>query len=521
MVELGRAIDRAIAVVAPTLGARRARARALIDSYDRASEFVRRYEGATLGRRGANWVTTSASMDSELRMSLARLRARSRDLTANNSWASSAVASLQTDLVGGGILWSPRSRMGPKAELAQSVQDRASKLFLDWIESKRCDVRGRHNFYTLQSVATREMIEAGEFLVRRVWTNERPIPFRLQFLEPDHLNTLKDGYILENGGRIVQGIEYDRFDRPQAYWLFRQHPGDLGYALNLQSERVPANDVLHVFQELRFGQSRGLPQGTSCMLRLRDLDEYEDAQLVKQKVAACFVAFVHDIAADMGGTLGAPVLGEADPMAEAPGPGQGTTRKFSPGMLQPLPAGKAVTFGQPPTVEGFADFATVNLRAVSQAYEVSYERLTGDLRQTNYSSARIGAIKYNGALDRITWHTLIPELCDAVFEWFHEAAVLMNELPEEVGASWTPPLRPLVDPTKDVPALISEVRAGFKSRSEAVRELGRDPLKVEQEIAEETERADAEDLSFDSDGRRPKDRPNDPSAGDPQPPPEE
>lgn len=508
MADLGRSIDRAIAVVAPQWAARRAQARGMLDGFDRARDHVRRYEAATLGRRGANWITSSSSIDSELRGSLSRLRARSRDLTQNNAWASSAVNSLQTDLVGTGIVWSPRSTEGDEAKLDQAVDSKLRRLWLPWIESKACDLRGRRNFYSLQSIGARELVEGGEFLVRRVWTNERPVPFRLLFLEADHLDTMKDGYTLADGNRIVQGVEYNPYGRAVAYWLFRDHPGDVGSIINLVSERVPASDVLHVFEEVRYGQTRGLPRGTSCMLKLRDVDEFEDAQLVKQKVAACFVGFVHDLTAD-GGGLGN-VLGELDANAATPAAGEGTTRKFTPGMFQGLPAGKTISFGQPPTIEGYADFVTINLRAVSQAYEVTYERLTGDLRNTNYSSARIGAIKYNGALDRTTWHTLVPDLCDGVFGWFRDAMVLLGELPPTVGAEWTAPIRPLVDPTKDVPAAIKAVRAGFKTRSECVRELGRNPIAIEREFVEENARADAAELSFDSDGRRPEQAPAQP-----------
>lgn len=497
---LGQSIDRGLAVLAPGWAASRAQARGMLEARTRALELARRYDAAGVGRQNAGWITSNLSPDSELRPALYRLRARSRDLTANNVWAASAVDSLQTDIVGTGILWKPRAVNG-----SEQLEARARALFEAWFESTRCDLRGRLNGYALQSTAVREMIEAGEFLVRRVWTGESPVPFRLLFLEADHLDTGKDGYVLEDGGRIMQGVEYDRRGVVRAYWLYKEHPGELVSSLNLTSERVPAEDVLHVFEVLRFGQSRGIPRGTPCMLRLRAFDEYENAEEMRKKVLACFVGFVHDLSPDESPTLG---LGESVDEDGDPQNGEAPIRKFTPGTFQGLPAGKSISFGQPTGDDNYPDFANVTLRGVAQGYGVTYERLTGDLRGVNFSSGRMGALKYHALLDRLTWHTVVPQLCDGVWRWFTEWAAFAGEFrAEDVAATWTAPRRPMVDPSVEVPALVKAIRGGLTTRSAAVRSLGEDPHELEAEFAEENARADKLELSFDSDGRRPEQAP--------------
>lgn len=497
---IGRSIDQGLAVLAPGWAAKRAQARGLLEARGRALELARRYDAAGVGRQNAGWYASNGSPDSELRPALFRLRARSRDLTANNVWAASAVDSLQTDIVGTGIVWKPKAEQG-----AEQLEARARALFQPWFESTRCDLRGRQNGYALQSTAVREMIEAGEFLVRRVWTGESPVPFRLLFLEADHLDTGKDGYTLADGGRIMQGVEYGPTGRVRAYWLYREHPGELVSALNLTSDRVPAEDVLHVFEVLRFGQSRGIPRGTPCMLRLRAFDEYENAEEMRKKVLACFVGFVHDLSPDESPTLG---LGESVDEDGDPANGVAPIRKFTPGTFQGLPPGKSITFGQPTGDDNYPEFANVTLRGVAQGYGVTYERLTGDLRGTNFSSGRMGALKYHALLDRLTWHTVVPQLCDGVWRWFAEAMALVGEFgPDQVSAVWTAPRRPMVDPSVEVPAAVKAVRAGLTTRSAAVRSLGDDPEEVEAEFAAENKRADALELSFDSDGRRPEQAP--------------
>lgn len=511
--ELGRKLDRAIAVAAPQWAARRVRARGLMEAGEKARDVVRRFDAASVGRRTAGWNAGAGSMDSEMRPALHRLRYRARDLTSNDVWATSAIEALQTDLVGTGIRWRPKTDAEkPNA----SIEDRARRLFLPWFESKRCDIRNKQTGYGLQSIAAREMCEAGEFLVRRIWTGESPVPFRLQFLEPDHLDTLKDGWTFNDGHRIVQGVEYDRYSRVVAYWLFRDHPGDFATSLNFTSERVPAGDVLHVFEELRFGQTRGIPRATPCMLRMRSFSEYEDAEEVRKKVLACFVAFVHDLAPEEA-AVGAGI-GEAGNDPGDPANGVGAVRKFSPGTFQGLPTGKTITFGQPTGDDNYVDFAGITLRGISAAFGPTYERITGDLRGVNFSSGRMGALKYHAILDRLSWLTLIPQLCDGIFDWFLEAMTLMGELnPEQVGSVWTPPRRPLVDPTVEIPALAAGVRAGFQTRSEVVSSLGDDPREVERQFADENRRADELKLSFDSDGRRPLQQPFPPSEGSGKP----
>lgn len=497
---IGRAIDRGIAVLAPVYAARRARARGLIDAYETASDQVRRFEAASTGRNAGNWNATSGSMDAEIRPALARLRNRSRDMTANNCWAASAVEAYQTDLVGTGFLWKP---LGVNRKpLPERLETKARRIFQQWYESTRCDIQNALSMPSMQSLIVREMIEAGEVIVRRIWTGETPVPFRLQVLEADHLDLSKDGYTLENGGRIVQGVEYDRVGRVRAYWLLRDHPGDWSATLNMTSERIPAEDVIHLFERLRAGQTRGIPRGTPAMMKLRDHDDYEVAEQLRMKSLACLVGFVHDLGPDEGPAIGSPT-GRAEDEGD-PKNGVPATRRFSPGTWQTLPPGKTITFSRPTGDAQFAEYSHVSLRAVAAGYGVSYEKLSNDLRNVNFSSGRMGALKYHANLERLTWLTFVPILLDRLWEWVTEAVAIAGdqELQQSVVARWTGPRRPMVDPSIEVPAETRNVRAGFKTRREVVRELGYDPEEVEQEFQAENAAADRLQLSFASDGRR-------------------
>ena len=54
---------------------------------------------------------------------------------------------------------------------------------------------------------------------------------------------------------------------------------------------MPAGAVAHLFERQRV-QSRGVPWGAPAMRALRDLDDWQNAELVRKKTEACLVGIV-------------------------------------------------------------------------------------------------------------------------------------------------------------------------------------------------------------------------------------
>ena len=276
-------LDRFALAISPSWGQSRLRARMI------AQELARHYEAASMGRRTSNWTRAGTDANAAAGPSLASLRALARDLVRNNSWARNGLRVIANNTVGWGIM--AKAVGGPSAATAMA-------LWKAWSESpSECDADGRLTFAGIESLATRTTAESGEVLVRR--RRRRPvdgltIPLQLQVLEPDFIDTTKDGLVGDAGGPIIQGVEFDKLGRRVAYWLYENHPGSslLG---TLTSKRVPAEDIAHVFFSERPGQVRGVSWFAPAIVNLRDFDEFEDAQLMRQKIAACFAAFVTDI----------------------------------------------------------------------------------------------------------------------------------------------------------------------------------------------------------------------------------
>lgn len=465
-------IDKIIGAISPEAQLKRERAKAQLTILN---EEVRKYEGAARGRRTNGWSTSNQSINVENYFGLDVLRSRSRDLVRNNPWARNAVEIIATNTVGSGIRPAIRGKDAPR-------YDRLKKTWKRWADSPECDFYGRLSFWGMQHLAMKTVAEAGEVLIVRRFEGGM---LKLQMLEPEFLDLTRDGYSMVGGGDIVQGVELDNQGRRVAYWIYESHPQDVRGMSSAKSVRVPAKDVLHIFRQERPGQVRGVPFAAAGILKLRDLDEYEDAQLVRQKIAACFSVFVRDTSTD--GTPG-------NTSSEL-------TERVEPGIIQTLLPGQDIAFATPPGAEGYDTYVKSVLRAIAAAYGVSYEALTGDLERVNYSSGRMGWLEFMRKIEHWQLNVLIPQLCNPVWEWFAQFAGIMG-MPTDAEIDWTPPKRSMVDPTKEIPAAINAIRGGLQSQSYTLREWGFDPEQVFSEIAEDNKLIDALKLIFDSDARK-------------------
>lgn len=450
------------------------------EQYRAAAEQVRSYEGATRGRRGKGWKAGGGSANAEIGIALHTLRNRARDFVRNNVYAKRAIGAIATNTVGTGLTPSPLS-------VSDRQKKRINEAFYQWAEKRKLvDFDGKKTFYGIQKLVMRTVAESGECLVIRRRDSSLEIPFQLQVLEADYIDTAKNYLPGVNGGQYdIQGVRFSPEGKIVGYWLFDSHPGD-AYMRSTISRFVPAEDVLHIYEVLRPGQVRGIPFGVSAFLKLRDFDDYQDAQLMKQKIAACFTAFVTDMS-----TVAVEAGAKTDDNFE----------RMEPGIIEYLPAGKDVKFAAPPRVDGFGEFSKVNLQGIAMGYGVPYEVLTGDLSNVNFSSARMGWIEFHRWITDLQGDMIVPMLCEPVWEWFMEAAQLRGIVRTPVDATWTAPKREMINPVEEIKAAGEMVRNGFSSWSEQVRQFGYDPDDTITELAADYAKFDENGFKLASDPR--------------------
>lgn len=479
-------LDRALIAIAPQYGARRLRARVglnLLEQLQTNGLGRRHFEAAATGRRTQGWARSSADANQAIGPALARMRDQARDLVRNNPYAESAISTIADHAVGWGIEAKP-----------EPMNTKTLAAWRAWAGTTACDADGRHDFYGLQKLVIRTVAESGEVLIRR--RLRRPedgyaIPLQLQILDPDFLDTAKDGIRTPNGGRIIQGIEFSPIGQRVAYWLFTEHPGSL-MATSSASVRIPADQVQHCFRSLRPGQVRGYTWLAPIVVRFRDHDEFEDATLMKQKIAACLAVITTDVDGD-NQTLGIqPTDGTADDNIDS----------LEPGAIINAAPGRDIHVVEPPSAGDYEAYSKNVLRGIATGIGVTYEDLTGDYTQMPFSAARMSRLRHEARITDWRWRLLIPQFCDPAWAWFIQVATIFGQAAPDTRAQWTAPPLPMVDPANEGLAEQRGIRTGIKSWSESVRERGYDPDELAAEIAADFKRFDELELVLDCDPRR-------------------
>ena len=111
------------------------------------------YDGIGSGRRALAWSVGNPGAVAAMLSNQSELRTKSRDLVRRNAWANAALESYVANAIGTGIK--------PQSMLTDSTQREAvQSLWRDW--TVEADAAGLTDFYGLQALACRAMLEGGE-----------------------------------------------------------------------------------------------------------------------------------------------------------------------------------------------------------------------------------------------------------------------------------------------------------------------------------------------------------------------
>lgn len=455
-------LDRAILAVSPRRGLTRIEARA-------KASVLMNYDAASNGRRLQGWKTPGTSADAASLIGRSNIRNRARDMVRNAPFANRAKMVIANNIVSTGI---KPSLSAPN----KAAKLKAEKAILRYLASKDLDKHGVSNLSAMQTIVANTLVVDGEVLaVRRTYNaaSARGLPLSIEILEVDHLNSA----IAKSGENEVRdGIEYDADDVAVAYHLFEKHPGGVVWGKGLKTRRVPAADVLHIRRIDRPGQMRGVSWFAPVMLTMGELRDYQEAQILKQKISALLVGVVE--------------LPDGEVVPEG---GTGLD-EMSPGSFAYTEAGQKVTFNDPPQVTDYDVVMRLGLSAVAMGIGITAESLTGDLSRVNFSSMRGGRLEMDKNIEAWQEQILIGQFCAGVGTWAIDAYRLLAEQSARgVELAWTAPKRALIDPTKEVPAILKKIEGGLSSLSREQRALGLDP----DQIAKERKEDEARNLSPD------------------------
>jgi lambda family phage portal protein len=448
---------------------------------------VRQYAAAKADRLTAGFTGITASADAMARGSLSRLRARSRQLAADNDYARRFFKLCRVNVVGSqGIRMQVRSI---ERETTEGIiyDDRANTLieaaWAEWSRKKFCCMDGRLSLIDVMQLIIETVPKDGEIFIRKIKGRSagNPFGFALQLVEADHVDENHNA-VLQNGNRIRMGIEYDSWNRPVAYHVRNRHPGDSYTTVGddrFLVQRIPASDMIHLYAMERPSQSRGVPWLITAMRRLNMLGGYEEAELVAAREASAKMGFykltegaeLNQFAQDEDGTL---------------------IREVEAGQNEILPQGVEFQQYDPqhPTA-AFGDYVKCVLRGAASGLGVSYNSLANDLQGVNFSSIRQGVLEERELWKLLqTW--LIEHFCADVFEeWLlmslttQKIPLPLNKFDKFNAPVWRPRGWQWVDPLKDMKASIEGINAGLSTAQDVAGQQGNDIEDVYAQLAAE------------------------------------
>ncbi|HEX8382442.1 MAG TPA: phage portal protein [Sphingomonas sp.] len=460
-------IDRAVGFVDPTAGLRRQAARKALErsAPPRAATRANR-------RSDRDWnINTGNPNDARPGRFVSRQTVLK--LVAENPFAKKAMNALLNSVVGWGIKGVPSGSKSLKAAWAE------------WI--KVCDFNGRLDLYGLQELWARCMFRDGDtFIVKRLVAGASGIPIRLQSFDKAMLAVSKIGE------GISSGIEYDGDGRVTAYHFYRTRPGQRWWTG--ETVRFPADEVIHLYHAEFFGQTEGVSIFESVVKRLGDVDEGIEAEVVKANISACLVGFRYrkpNANPDEDESIGMPV----DHGSDRP-----PVEELVPGVVETLDPGEEIVFSNPPRSSGIADLARIALLASAAGIGTTYEQMTGDLSNVNFSSYKAGRLEFNRTVGRVQYLTFIPIALDPIWGWFYGFGSSTGQFPKKnVPITWTPPPIESIDRMGDAEADVLEMEAGLESRGNLIAGRGYDEDELIEQIAASRAKSQAKSLTFKGD----------------------
>jgi lambda family phage portal protein len=464
-------LEDAIKAVSPGWAMRRARDRQILAYYEAAKPSVTRK-----GRREAG------SGDVAVLRAGVALREQARHLEQNHDLARGALAILVSNIVGArGITLEPQPR-NKDGSINIDLAGQISELWQDW--GKLPETTGSHRWASAQRIAARAWVRDGEFL-SQLLLGRTPgldhgtrVPFSLELIESD----LLPFWMSSSEPWISMGVERNAWGRPQAYHLYKVHPGDWQIVQNVNFypgaaslRRIPADRMIHGKIVDRFRQARGVSVFASVLSRLDDIKDYEESERIAAKVAASMAAYIKK---------GMPDSYEAE--RDSNGNPIARELKFVPGMIiDDLAPGEDIgTIDTNRPNANLQAHRNSQLRAVASGVGCGYSSLSNSY-EGSYSSQRQELVE-NWGMYALIQEEFAAQFVQPVYENFLNVALASGQLriPRSLNlnrlddALYIGPQMPWIDPAKEANAWETLERNGLASGPEIIRRRGFRPNDV-------------------------------------------
>lgn len=379
------------------------------------------FEGASnYNRNVALWQPPVRSADRDILPQKRQADARVRDTIRNDAYIQAGQNLHKDNIVGGQFILNAKPMtkiiMGKEDDTwEEEFQEEVETLFTLWAESDQNWVdSGRRNNFTMmirQVVGT--YLATGEVLGVVDWAKpgrtDKPFSTSIRLVDLDRLTTPLDRL---NDPYVIGGVEVEKASHaPLAYYMRKAHPSEVRLPESREWVRVEARkpwgrpQAIHLFEQQRANQTRGMSEITAALKEMRQTKDFRDVMLQNAVLNATYAATVEsdlDIK-EVFARLGAGNLGEdgntfAEGVADLFTGWLGAVAAYTESSKQlqmngaripVMPPGSKLNL-QPASKGGplGTEFEQSLLRHIAASLGVSYEQLSRDYTDTNYSSAR-------------------------------------------------------------------------------------------------------------------------------------
>lgn len=463
-------LEKAIAAISPQWACNRA-------FY---AENLRAYEAGEVTRFNDGWVPIDGDTENADKTQRDLVKARARYLENNSDIAGAAVGGIVRNVVGTGI--KPQARTGN-----ERLNKEIESLWKEWTRPENCDITSQQTFEEMQAMLLRRKIVDGEILVKKVIDKRGRFPLKLQVIKSDLLSQ----YLLrapKTNNVIRSGIELNDHLQPLAYWIDKKTPD--GYT-EYDPTRVRADEIIHLWTRSQPDQIRGMSDLTPIIKRLKDTQDYLDAETVAAKIAACFSVFITT-------QTGAP--GVVGRIGNTKDPEKKKIQSIRPGMIKYLAPGESVTTANPSRgIASAKDYVSIQERLAGAGLGLSYELMSRDFNSSTFSAARQGMLEDRKTFEPIQ-QFLSAHLCMPIYREWMDTCVLAGvlDIPDYFSnreayqaVEWVTPGWSWIDPQKEVNADIAAIQNGGKTLSQWCAERGCDWREQLQQMALEKETAES------------------------------
>lgn len=499
-----------------------------LGGYDAAARF---------DRDTLSWVPPLRSADLDLLPGKDLMDRRVRDLSRNDAYVAAGAELNKDNIVGDAFLLNAKPSWRVlgldevwATEFQIEVEEKftlASESMNNWFDASRMNT-----LTEMVRLAVGVHTMTGEVLSTAEWLRDvgRPFNTAIQMIDLDRL-TNPEGQM--DSPTLRRGVAKNQRGAPIGYWIQVAHPTDYtAYGDVWTWKYVPARkpwgrlQVIHIFEQSRPDQSRGVSAMVAALKEMKITKKFRDITLQNAVVGAIYAATIEselpseavfaslgggqvsvgDAVADYGSAYLQEVLKYVGKSNNLQLDGVKIPHLFPGTKLQLRPAGTPGGVG--------TDFEKSLLRYVAANLGVSYEQLSRDYSESNYSSVRAAMVE--------TWKTMqsrkrfvADRYATSIYMLWLEEMInkkQISSMPRRApsfyeglngeaycNCTWIGASRGQIDELKETQAAVLRLKYGLSTQEAEVSRLGLDWRQVNAQLEREQKDRQARGLITEQD----------------------